>query len=210
MKKWLVRFGWMAAGIAALYAVSALAGAALGGPLDPPGPPSSTYKSLEIIPPSWVLLRDASDGDINGCNSTRFACVMGGEAVFDGETGLVWQAQANNGAADLTDALNYCRDLVIANRKGWRVPTAPELSSLVDMAGTSGKVPDGNPFSGILMSSGSPRYPYWTTTSDATTPGNVTIVEFVNGALQGWSPTPGTPGSVALEQVWCVRAGENP
>lgn len=207
MKKWLVRSGWMAAGIAALYAVSALAGSALGGPLDPPGPPGSTMQTIDSIPPSWFRMLSATDGP-NPCDTARFKCVMGAFAVLDMETGLVWQAQANNGAADLTDGLNYCRDLVIENRKGWRVPTAPELATLIDMGGSTAKVPDGAPF---LISYGSgPRYPYWTTTPDSVTPGNVTVVEFVDGSLSGWSPTPGTPSWIAIEQVWCVRAGENP
>jgi len=36
VKRWLVRCGWMALGIAGLYIGSALAGVVSGGPLDPP------------------------------------------------------------------------------------------------------------------------------------------------------------------------------
>jgi len=42
----------MALGIAGLYGASMLAGVALGGSLDPPGPPGSTMKSLADIAPS--------------------------------------------------------------------------------------------------------------------------------------------------------------
>ena len=205
MKKWLVRTGWMAAGVAALYAAAALAGSALGGPLDPPGPPGPTMRTLDTIPPSWFRLLASNDGGGDGCSSSRFGCVMGGQAVIDLETGLVWQREAGNGAPLWETGVNLCRDLVIQNRKGWRLPTASELSSLIDMSGAVLKLPAGHPFTGLQTVDADD--PHWTFTPDASAAGFVTVVFFGTGGTQTW-PKTGSPAQF-LERVWCVRAGEN-
>lgn len=206
MRSLFPKAGWMIAGVLALYVLSALAGAVTGGPLDPPGAPGPTMRTIDTIPPSWFRLLNSGDGAGDGCGSSRFVCVLGGQGVFDAETGLVWQRDASANAAIWSDAVNYCRDLVIADRKGWRLPTAPELSTLIDMSGTFGRVPDNDPFIGIQMSEASPLDPYWTSTDDAATAGFATVVQFAFGSLQGW-PKDGSPSSVALERVWCVRGG---
>jgi len=65
----------------------------------------------------------------------RFELVMDGEAVLDKETGLVWARNANiDGAKTWQDAINYCANLSISDRKGWRLPKREELSSLLDMS----------------------------------------------------------------------------
>ena len=65
----------------------------------------------------------ANDGDSDGCNSSRFDCVMGGEAVLDKKTGLTWARNANIAAHEpktWLEAMRFCQDLVIGHRKGWR------------------------------------------------------------------------------------------
>ena len=109
--------------------VAMLATGARGGPLDPQGPPSSTYKSLEIVPPIWVLTLP-SDDNPDVCNTRRFTCVMNSEAVLDRETGLVWQRDGDTTSATWAEAVHDCYTEVIGGRWSWRLPTWPELMSL--------------------------------------------------------------------------------
>ena len=53
------------------------------------------------------------------------------EAVLDRETGLVWQRSPVTGPAPWVAALSYCRQQVIGDRKGWRLPSYEEMSTLV-------------------------------------------------------------------------------
>ncbi|MFH2066759.1 MAG: DUF1566 domain-containing protein [Pseudomonadota bacterium] len=106
------------------------------GDLEPPGAPGSTMKTLDEIPPSWHQKLPVSE---------RFVSVMDNEAVLDKETGLVWARNANlDGKKDWQDAINYCYQISIADRKGWRLPTIDELASIIDMSQNGEpKVPPG-------------------------------------------------------------------
>jgi hypothetical protein len=193
----------MGAGVAALYALSALAGAVQAGPLDPPGPPTPTLRTLSSIPPSWFREFASNDGDGAGCNSTRFTCVMNGLAVLDNETGLVWERDAGTTNPTFSGAMIECHQFVTAdNRKGWRLPTADELATLIDTSQSPFRVPAGHPFTNVV---GTANGPYWTSTTDPDLASTSVVVDFVTGdVLFDW-PKGGTPPQI-LEHVWCVRA----
>ena len=196
MKKWALRFGWMALGIAALYGASAMAGVVSGGSLDPPGPVGSTMKSLADIAPSWHRILDSSDGDVNNCNSTRFTCVFGDQAALDNETGIVWLRELGFlSAATQAEAIDGCPTLVVQGRAGWRLPTFTELRTLLYLDSPPGnQLPAGHPFLGsdslpILWSS--------TRTASADAP----LAMGIDGSFVG-----GTP-----ETTWnytCIRSPE--
>jgi hypothetical protein len=61
---------------------------------------SNSVSGITYIPavPDKDKTLPANDGELDGCNSSRFKCVMGGEAVFDKQTGLIWVRNA--GIAD--------------------------------------------------------------------------------------------------------------
>ena len=62
MSGMMSRAGWIVAGALALLVVAALAGVVTGGPLDPPGAPAPTGKTLDQIPGSWDRKLAADDG----------------------------------------------------------------------------------------------------------------------------------------------------
>ena len=145
-----------------------LPGLVSAGDLEPPGPPGSTMKTLDQIPPTWSQILPASE---------RFELVMGGDAVLDKETGLVWAKNAN--MAQETKiwqyAINYCRNLNIGGRIGWRLPTVEELSSLVDKSQTGPALPDGHPFYNVQSDR------YWSSTTYEGDSGYAWNVSMLNG-----------------------------
>ena len=113
--------------------------------------------------PDQGQILPANDGDPDGCNSSRFECVMGGEAVQDKKTGLTWARNANiaAGPKPWQEALEFCQNLVIGNRKGWRLPTKEEWSSLLDLSRSGPCLPDGHPFENVKASISR----YWSSTT---------------------------------------------
>src|SRR5437660_6392770 len=137
-----------------LALLGVLATRARGGPLDPPGAPAPSGKTLEEIPGSWSRKLPANDGSIGptppaGCNSTRFQCVLNNLGVLDLETGLVWTRNANplGTPSNFGTARGVCSNLATDGRTGWRLPTLEELRSLIETTASSApKLPSGHPF----------------------------------------------------------------
>ncbi|HYA27058.1 MAG TPA: DUF1566 domain-containing protein [Thermodesulfovibrionales bacterium] len=143
--------------------------------------------------PSW-------DQTISG--SSRFIVLsnMGGKAVLDKETGLVWEQMPTS--IYLTNYLwevaqNHCNTLTTGGRLGWRLPTLQELGSLVDTSQTSPALPVGHPFSNVQSAT------YWTATSDATNSNNAWALGFVSGGMATLPKCCAT-----YNYTWCVRGGQ--
>ncbi len=83
---------------------------------------NAIQSQLEQIPPVWSQDLPAAE---------RFVLVLGGAAVLDKETGLVWEQAPNSDQASWLAAQPFCNDRTVGNRKGWRLPTVQELASLV-------------------------------------------------------------------------------
>src|SRR5688572_23848938 len=66
--------------------------------------------------------------------ASRFVTLssFGNAAVRDNETGLVWEQSPDPTPVLWTDALLICASKSVGTRKGWRVPSIPELSSVID------------------------------------------------------------------------------
>ena len=198
MRKKHITWQWLSAAIISLLMFST---PALAGNLNPSAPPGPTMKTLdqapskdEVIPP-WSQALPASE---------RFKLVMmggmGGEAVLDRETGLVWQRSpwTNTNTWDWTwtgNAQFHCAATIGGGRLGWRVPTVQELGSLMDVyVSDSPKLPSGHPF--VNVQSGF----YWTST-----PVNGRDMIYVVGFGEG-SVMMGSKSNAYY--TWCVRGGQ--
>ena len=129
--------------------------------------------------------------------ATRFIVLsnLNNQAVLDRETGLVWERSPDTTATAWALANNRCHNMVLGNRKGWRLPALQELLSLVDpsVPVPGPTVPSGNPFQNVQSTF------YWSAT--ATLNGNYYQVLFVNSEVFTSAPT--FPGN-----AWCVRGGQ--
>jgi hypothetical protein len=105
-------------------------------------------KSLDQIPGSWgQKIPNAAD---------RFVLCLDGAGVLDKETGLVWLKSPDTVKRTWDDAMFQCTALTAGGRRGWRLPTVEELTSLEDMdVSTLTKLPAGHPFQNVQCC-------YWT------------------------------------------------
>jgi len=157
------------------------------GSLDPTAAPAPTMRTMEEMRPAW-------DQIIPGAQ--RFVDALDGSAVLDKETGLVWPkipADAGEISSKTPSfAMEKCIEISLAGRLGWRLPTAEELSTLVDLTQSNPALPAGNPFT-IKYNA-----PYWTSTIDAF---NNNAVFFVDMATGKFVTSKGG-------YYWCVRSGQ--
>jgi hypothetical protein len=186
-----------------LTAILIFAGQIGAGDLNPPGPPGSTMKTLDEIPPSWSQILPADDGPADGCNSSRFTCVFGGEAVLDKETGLVWERSPDERgvAVSWAAASGLCIRMTLGNRLGWRLPTVEELLSLYDptapVPSSQPRISSGHPFLNVRCSGER----YWTATTSRTNNEYAYAVDTYGIA----NLTTRFKGPTVLHNTWCVR-----
>lgn len=178
-------------------------GTAWAGDLEPPAPPGPTMKSLDEIAPTWSQTLDSTNGELDGCNSSRFKCVLNDEAVLDMETGLVWQrSPSNDSIQPWADAFWSCLHKTTGDRAGWRMPTAEEFFSLVDhSSGTNQSLPASHPFTGILEMTC-----YFSASTQVPDP--TRAWGFGCSGVNGSAGCGGCDlAKVASERIWCVRGG---
>jgi len=140
------------------------------------------------------------DNQIDGSSRWKILSDFDDAAVLDKETGLVWQKVISPLTVSFRGAVLACTELSVASRRGWRLPTAEELSSLMDVSQTNPPVAAGSPFENLVADVNTA---YWTTTAS---PG-------LQGFRIGWTfADVGTvveaPETTAI-RAWCVRGGQN-
>lgn len=156
--------------------------------------------------PIWQITKDGTANSVVWVNATnpRFAIYdpstpgdQTDDVVLDKETGLVWERYPHSVHSSWSDACASCYNLELAGRKGWRLPSVEELTSLVDMNGdgTGCKLPSGHPFiiyPGPFFSKNKVEDPFT---------GGVWLLEL------GWGVVIPVPEG-GNEAVWCVRGGQ--
>jgi uncharacterized protein DUF1566 len=119
------------------------------------------------------------------------------EAVFDKETGLVWEKSPSTDTSDWFDALSHCYELPVGGRSGWRLPTVEELASLVDTSHSSPALSTGHPFVHVQSDV------YWSATTRAFVNDHAWGVGFGIGSVEI-----GLAKDNAAFKAWCVRGGQ--
>jgi hypothetical protein len=165
-------------------------------PYGPPGQAKHQPHGPYYAEPAW---------DQKLASNNRFIVLedWNSEAVLDLETGLVWERSPANSTTFTTwsAARLGCINKNVGGRKGWRLPSIPELASLIDpsVASPGPTLPLGHPF--LNVQSGASEG-YWSASTDAAIPALAWAARFFNGTVF-------TDAKVDGGQFWCVRGGMN-
>jgi len=146
----------------------------------------TTANGPYYAPPSWDQTLPAA---------TRFIVLLNfaSLAVLDRETGVVWERSPQTFQQTWDAARLTCLSKTVVGRKGWRLPSITELTSLIDFSASSFPAfSAGHPFTDIQFGS------YWSATTDAFEPAIAWRVNFLDGAVGGGTKT-------TTRNVWCVR-----
>ncbi len=131
--------------------------------------------------------------------STRFIVLsnMNSAAVLDRETGLVWERSPSTEILAWDRAHFHCNNLIVGNRKGWRLPTLQEVMSLIDPSASppGPLLPAGHPFINVTTSL------VWSATTNFGDPSHAWGV-----ILQDGNEFVTNKGGGAA--VWCIRGGQ--
>ena len=157
-------------------------------------PIGQSLKALAQLPPVWDKRLSANDSG-DPCNSSRFTCVLGGEGVRDNETGLVWERSPDFvNFRPWRSGVQHCANRITGGRMGWRLPSAHELTSLVDptIPDPGPRLPLGHPFANVLSAF------YWSSTANASDQATVLGVNLREGTVVA-------DGKSGTNLSWCVR-----
>ena len=158
---------------------------------------------LRGVTQNWDKKLPADDGD--ACDSSRFTCVLDGQAVRDNETGIVWKRVVTAERFEWGAAIEHCAQQEVADRFGWHLPTFEQLASLLDNTATGPvALPDGHPFVGVQPSN------FWSATVEvkrlSVLPQKAWIVVTSVPPLGHVGVQPITPAD--RNTVFCVRGGQ--
>jgi hypothetical protein len=157
------------------------------------GPAQADSVGPYYATPSWDQTLPAA---------TRFIVLsnFAGAAVLDRNTGLVWEKSPDTAFTLWNSARFNCINKNVGGQKGWRLPSIPELASLIDpsVAPPGPTLPPGHPFLNVQSAD------YWSATTLAADPAGAWGVRFNTGNVGAFFKTNGN-----AVRDWCVRGGMN-
>ena len=129
----------------------------------------------------------ANDGGPEGCDSSRFECVMEGAGILDKQTELIWARDTEllQKGVPWEEAISLCQNIEIGGKKGWRLPTRDELIAILDTSQSRPALPEGHPFTKIRVMEygGKGDYDYWTSTEYEGNSNNAWLVHMSVGRV---------------------------
>ncbi len=128
----------------------------------------------------------------------RFKVVLDGKGVLDLETCLVWERSPSDETMEWNSAIFRCFRREVAGRRGWRLPTIEELTSLIDTVIISPALPTGHPFDSQAVGSKM----YWSSTTNAFKPTSAWYMSTYDGVPNLEFKT------FQSGRAWCVRGGQ--
>jgi len=146
---------------------------------------------LSGVPPSW-------DKALPSTQRFVLLAAFNNDAVRDNNTGLVWEKSPQTAAVTWNGARFACINKNVGGQKGWRLPSIPDLASLIDPSVVSPgpTIPPGHPFHNI-QSAG-----YWSATTNAEDASDAWFVYFGLGFVDHDS-------KAHTGHVWCARSSMN-
>ena len=131
---------------------------------------------------AYAVVLESWDDKIAGATRWKVLVWFNNEAVLDKETQLVWEKSPDAISHDWSTARGVCADKNVGGRKGWRLPSMPELTSLIDPSvPTPGPtLPAGHPFTNVVANLGTPQG-YYSATTSATDSSSAWAVSFFLG-----------------------------
>jgi len=158
---------------------------------------------LWFVDPAGAIPLESWDDKIPlATNRFRVLPEFNGEAVLDRETQLVWERSPSTTFVTWNEARSNCiSNKSVGGRKGWRLPSIPELASLLDPNESNPVLPTGHPFMTVQSAN------YWSAATAADDTAYAWGVNFGNGDVhiiyKSFSPLP------FGIHAWCVRGGMN-
>lgn len=121
----------------------------------------------------------------------RFAPALGGAAVTDSRTGLIWEQEPDREHDVWSRSNERCATKTVGGQSGWRGPSVDELKTLIDTSQHDPALPEGHPFSNIKSEI------YWTATPDPKD-------DIVAWQVSFFSGEPVTDQKSGTRRMWCV------
>lgn len=137
-----------------------------------------------------MLVHSAAQGFAEQRES-RFTLALGGAAVKDSRTGLIWEQEPDREHDVWSRSNERCTSKTVGGQQGWRGPSIDELKTLIDLSQHNPALPAGHPFSNIKSEI------YWTSTPHPTD-------DIVAWQVSFFSGEPVTDQKSGTRRMWCV------